>query len=153
MPQILSDKVEVEKPSLPGNALNWTGGAWIDAKQRTKSFDPATGDEIVSYADASRDDMQSAIDIAVRAFQTTDWRENRRLRSKVVNQIAGRFEARRGELIGIPSFENGKVRAEAAFEVDMIARKFRYSAAFVLTDYGRGLEIEPRHPFPPGPRR
>jgi betaine-aldehyde dehydrogenase len=145
MPQTLKDELRTQKPTLPGTALNWIGGEWIDAKQRTKSFDPATGEEIGSYADASRDDVQAAISIALRAFRTSDWKDNRRLRSRVLNQIAERFEARRDDLIDILSLENGKVKAEAAFEVDMIAHKFRYWAAFVLTDYGRALEVEPGH--------
>jgi betaine-aldehyde dehydrogenase len=143
MPQMLKDELGTEKPSLPARALNWIGGEWVDAKQRTTSFDPATGEEIGSYADASREDVQLAISIALNTFRTSDWRENRRLRSKVLNQIADRFEARRDDLIDILSLENGKVKAEAAFEVDMIAHKFRYWAAFVLTDYGRALEVEP----------
>jgi betaine-aldehyde dehydrogenase len=145
MPQTLKDELRTQKPTLPGIALNWIGGEWVDAKQRTKSFDPATGEEIGSYADASRDDVQGAISIALRVFRTSDWKDNRRLRSRALNQIAERFEARRDDLIDILSLENGKVKAEAAFEVEMIAHKFRYWAAFVLTDYGRALEVEPGH--------
>jgi betaine-aldehyde dehydrogenase len=130
---------------LPGTALNWVGGNWVDAKQRTKSFDPATGAEIGTYADASREDAAAAIEAADRAFRFADWKDNRRLRAKVLNQIADRFEARRDDLIRILSLENGKVHAEAAFEVDMIPSKFRYWASFVLTSYGRAMEVEPGH--------
>jgi betaine-aldehyde dehydrogenase len=130
---------------LPGMALNWVNGKWIDAKQRTKSFDPATGAEIGTYADASREDAAAAIEAADRAFRLTDWKDNRRLRAKVLNQIADRFEARRDDLIRILSLENGKVHAEAGFQVDMIPSKFRYWASFVLTSYGRALEVEPGH--------
>jgi betaine-aldehyde dehydrogenase len=135
----------IEPLVLPGRALNWVDGKWIDAKQRTKSFDPALGTEIGTYADASREDVAAAIDAADRAFRLTDWKDNRRLRAKVLNQIADRFEARRDDLIRILSLENGKVHAEAAFEVDMIPSKFRYWASFVLTSYGRALEVEPGH--------
>jgi hypothetical protein len=83
MPQRLKDELGTQEPALPGNALNWIGGEWVDAKQRKKSFDRATGEEIGSYADASRDDVQSAMSIAARTFRTSDWKENRRLRSKV----------------------------------------------------------------------
>jgi hypothetical protein len=54
MPQRLKDELGTQEPALPGNALNWIGGEWVDAKQRKKSFDRATGEEIGSYADASR---------------------------------------------------------------------------------------------------
>jgi betaine-aldehyde dehydrogenase len=52
---------------------------------------------------------------------------------------------RRDDLIHILSLENGKVRAEAALEVDMIPPRLRYWASAVLTNYGRALEVEPGH--------
>jgi len=131
--------------NLPGRALNWVDGKWIDAKQRSKSFDPATGEGIGTYADASREDAEAAIQAADRAFRLTDWKHNRKLRAKVLNQIADGFDARRDDLIRILSLENGKVRDEAAFEIDMIPHKFRYWASYVLTSYGRALEVEPGH--------
>lgn len=126
-------------------AMNWINGEWVDSSKRTDSFDPATGKRIGSYADASLEDAKDAIDAAVMAFHSTDWKENRRLRAKVLNQIADRFEARREDLIEILSLENGKVRGEAAFEVDMIPSKFRFWASVVLTDYGRAMEVLPGH--------
>jgi hypothetical protein len=58
----------------------------------------------------------------VRAFESTDWKDNRQLRAKVLNQIADHFEARTPELIQILSLDNGKVQDEAAFEVDVFVR-------------------------------
>jgi betaine-aldehyde dehydrogenase len=126
-------------------AMNWVNGAWVDAAKRSDSYDPATGERIGTYAHAVRADAEVAVQAAVRAFKSTDWKDNRRLRAKVLNQLAGRFEARREDLIDILSLENGKVRIEAAFEVDMIPSKFRYWAAVVLTDYGRAMEVLPGH--------
>ena len=125
------------------HATNWIGGKWVDAGKRTKSYDPATGLEIGTFADASHDDVQMAIAAAASAFKETDWKDNRPLRAKVLNQIADRFEARRQDLIEILALENGKVKPEAAFEVDMIPSKFRYWASVVLTNYGRAMEVLP----------
>ncbi len=126
-------------------AMNWISGKWIDSAKRNESFDPATGESIGTYADAGLPGAEAATAAAVQAFAATDWKENRRRRAKVLNQIADRFEARREHLIEILSLENGKVRAEAAFEVDMIPSKFRFWAANVLTDYGRAMEVLPGH--------
>src|SRR5262249_40965337 len=76
-------------------------------------------------------------------FRITDWKENRKLRAKALNQLADRFEARREDLIRILSLENGKVYSDAAYEVDMIPSKFRFWASVVLTEYGRALEVVP----------
>ncbi len=89
--------------------------------------------------------MEAAIRAAGDAFQRSSWKDNRQLRAKALNQIADRFEARRQDLIEILSLENGKVKDEAAFEVDMIPSKFRYWASYVLTNYGRALEVLPGH--------
>jgi betaine-aldehyde dehydrogenase len=126
-----------------GLALNWIDGAWVNSDKRTESFDPATGKSIGTYADASLQDAGAATSAAVRAFESTSWKDNRQLRARVLNQIADRFEARAPDLIAILSLENGKVRNEAAFEVGMIPSKFRYWAANVLTDYGRAMEVLP----------
>ena len=83
--------------TLPSNggylsAKNWINGEWIDSIKHTDSFDPATGKKIGAYADASADDVQSAVTAAVNVFRSTDWKDNRKLRAKVLNQIADRFE-------------------------------------------------------------
>jgi betaine-aldehyde dehydrogenase len=101
-------RVSRQAPAVPGTALNWINGDWVDADKRSKSFDPATGEEIGTYADASKEDVSSAIQAAVTAFKATDWKDNRALRARVLNQLADRFEARRDELIRILSLENGK---------------------------------------------
>ena len=128
-----------------GLAKSWIGGQWADSEKRTESFDPSTGKSVGTYADANLDDAKAAVAAAVEAFAKTPWKDDRRLRAKVLNQIADRFEARAPDLIAILSLENGKVHDEAAFEVNMIPSKFRYWASHVLTDYGRAMEVEPGH--------
>jgi betaine-aldehyde dehydrogenase len=141
MAQTLNVGMATDENSKYLTAKNWIDGVWVDSSKHTESFDPATGNHIGVYADASLADVQSAIASAVRAFQSAVWKESRKLRAKVLNQIADRFEAHREDLIQILSLENGKVRGEAAFEVDMIPSKFRFWASVVLTDYGRAMEV------------
>ena len=143
MANTIAAELNVETRSPHREAMNWINGGWIDSSKRTKSFDPATGQEIGSFADASHDDVQSAIRAATEAFKTSNWKENRALRAKVLNQIADRFEARRDDLIEILSLENGKIKTEAAFEVGMIPSKFRYWAAASLMDYGGRWRFSP----------
>jgi betaine-aldehyde dehydrogenase len=139
---LLAD-VATSKRAAVGRAMNWINGEWIDSPKRTKSYDPATSQEIGTFADASHSDVDTAIQAAVRAFADSDWKDNRHLRAKVLNQLADRFEARRNDLIEILALENGKIKPEAAFEVDMIPNKFRYWASVVLTNYGRAMEVAP----------
>jgi betaine-aldehyde dehydrogenase len=121
-------------------ARHWIDGDWVDSRDRAASIDPATGETIGSYSEATEAEASQAIAAALRAFKETDWRVNRRLRAKVLNEMADRFEARANDLIEILSLENGKVKAEAQFEVSMVPSKLRFYAALALTDFGRAME-------------
>jgi betaine-aldehyde dehydrogenase len=141
----MPDKTD-NAPNLASTyAMNLINGQWVDSRVRTHSQDPATSRQIGTYADASLGDAQDATAAAVNAFQATGWKDDRALRAKVLNLLADRFEARATELIAILSLENGKIRDEAAFEVNMIPSKFRFWAAHVLTDFGRSMEVRPGH--------
>jgi betaine-aldehyde dehydrogenase len=121
-------------------ARHWIDGEWLDAGERTASVNPATGEEIGSYCEATAAVAGRAVAAALRAFNETEWRENRRLRAKALNDMADRFEAHTEDLVEILALENGKVKAEARFEVTMVPSKLRFYAATALTDFGRAME-------------
>ena len=60
----------------------------------------------------------------------------RALRSRVLHEMAERFEARAADLIQLLSIETGKVVPDATFEVGRL-RPRHYCAALVCTEYGR----------------
>lgn len=124
-------------------ALNWINGEWIDSNIHKDSINPATGEFIGKYADGGELEAKLAIDAAKRAFNNTDWRQNRHLRYKVINELADQFEAHDKELIEALSLENGKVIREAEFEFSLVSPKLRYFAAQTLTYFGRALETKP----------
>ena len=115
----LASKPLVADPLMQSPALHWIDGQWVDSAKHTDSIDPATGEVIGSYADGGKEEAAKAADAARRVFDETDWKDNRALRAKVLNQLADRFEARREDLIQILATENGKVIAEATFQLDM----------------------------------
>ncbi|WCR10462.1 aldehyde dehydrogenase family protein [Paracoccus stylophorae] len=122
------------------HALNWIGGEWVDADKISTAIDPATSEEIGTFADASKQDAQRAIDAARRSFRTSRWSRDRHLRARVLNQLADAFERNAQALIDLLCLNNGKVRAEAELEVFMVPAKLRFYAAVTLTEYGRALE-------------
>ena len=122
------------------SAHHWIDGDWVDSQVRAPSIDPATGETIGTYTEAGEAEANSAITAALRAFRETDWGENRRQRAKVLNDMAERFEARTDDLVKILSLENGKIEAEARFEISMVPSKLRFYAALALTDFGRAME-------------
>jgi betaine-aldehyde dehydrogenase len=125
------------------HARHWIDGEWVDASVRAESVDPATGATIGSYTEATEAQAVRAIAAALKAFTDTDWRGNRRLRAKVLNDMADRFEARTDDLVDILALENGKIKPEARFEVSMVPSKLRFYAALTLTDFGRAMETSP----------
>jgi betaine-aldehyde dehydrogenase len=122
---------------------HWIGGEWADAPEIVDSINPATGEVIGTYTEATDAMATRAISVALDTFRNSDWRGDRRLRAKALNEMADRFEARTGDLVEILMLENGKVRAEAEFEVSMVPSKLRFYAALALADYGRAMETAP----------
>jgi betaine-aldehyde dehydrogenase len=126
--------------SLP--AVHWIGGEWVDAGQHHDSIDPATGEVIGQYAEAGPAEAEQAIAAAKRAFQTTDWKHDRALRARVLNNMAGRFEAHHDELVELLGRDNGKIRPHAELELQTVGQTLRFNAALALTEAGRAAEIE-----------
>jgi betaine-aldehyde dehydrogenase len=124
-------------------ARHWIDGEWLDGGERAVSFDPANGAPIGSYSEAGEAEAKRAIAAALRTFRESGWRNDRRLRARVINEMADRFEARADDLVRILCLENGKVEAEARFEVNMVPSKLRFYAALALTDFGRAMETSP----------
>lgn len=120
--------------------LHWINNEWVDSQIYKDSIDPATGEVIGSFADGGYETSASGIAAAKAAFQHGDWKSNRILRAKVLNELADAFEQYSEKLINILSLENGKVKAEASMEVGGVPSKLRYYAALVLTQSGRALE-------------
>ena len=125
------------------HARHWIAGQWVDSGERKDSFDPATGEKIGTYTEADSDQADRAIAAALKAFNSGEWRRDRRLRAKSLNEMADVFEDATDELIEILSLENGKIKPEARFEVEMVPGKLRFYAALALTDFGRAMETSP----------
>jgi betaine-aldehyde dehydrogenase len=125
------------------HAKHWIDGAWVDSDRTLDSFDPATGERIGTYADGGPREAELAIRVAKKAFAESDWRGSRRLRARVLNEMADRFEARFEDLVRILALENGKVVPEARFEVELVPTKLRFYAALALTEFGRSIEVSP----------
>jgi acyl-CoA reductase-like NAD-dependent aldehyde dehydrogenase len=123
-------------------AMHWIGGQWLDSGEYRKSVNPATGDVIGSYVNGGREEAELAVNAALQAFRETDWKHNRSLRARVLNAMAARFEARAEELTRLLSTEVGKILPHAQFETNTVPFNLRFSAAQVLTDYGRATEVD-----------
>jgi betaine-aldehyde dehydrogenase len=123
------------------SAAHWIDGEWVQSGVKTDSFNPASGDIIGQYFKAGSDEAKRAIKVAKRVFDESDWKHNRDLRARVLNNMADVFEARSKDLVEILSLENGKIKPEAEFEVSLSGPTIRFNAALALTDMGRAAQV------------
>lgn len=127
----------------PGLALNWIDGAWVGASDVRPSINPATYEVIGEYADGGLQAATKAVEAAKRAFRETAWALDHELRARAIGQIADAFERNRDALLDLLATENGKLKSEAAFELDMVPPKLRYYAAAALLESGRAVTPKP----------
>ncbi|MGP5741755.1 aldehyde dehydrogenase family protein [Pseudomonas aeruginosa] len=132
----------MQESAQANHARHWIDGQWLDSSHHGQSIDPATGNPIGSYADAGQIEVQQAIDAASRAFRESPWKHERKLRARVLEQLAQAFEMAEPELVRILALENGKIHPEAHFEVGMVPSKLRYWAARVLTESDRAVQAD-----------
>lgn len=134
---------DIQKNIADKIALNWIDGEWIDSGSHKESINPATTQKIGEFADGGRLEAERAIIAAKLAHKESEWKDNRHLRYKCMNELADAFEANEDRLKEILMLENGKIANEAMFEISLVAPKLRYYAAQALTEFGRALETKP----------
>jgi succinate-semialdehyde dehydrogenase/glutarate-semialdehyde dehydrogenase len=103
------------------------GGKWVPASSggRFDVHDPSTGNVIASVADGTVEDAIAAVDAADAA--AADWAATApRQRAEILRRAFELMTARKGELAGLISLENGKALADAAGEVAYAAEFFRW---------------------------
>lgn len=122
---------------------NWIDGRFVSSSTRSSSINPATYELIGDYPDEGGVAAAASITAASRAFRDTGWAHDTELRAKVLDHMATAIERNRDRLIDILSLENGKVRGEAAIEVDGSPSKLRYWAAMARTQAGRAIQPRP----------
>jgi betaine-aldehyde dehydrogenase len=122
-------------------ARHWIDGGWADSDEHRPSVNPATGQEIGSYAMGGPEDAQAAIEAAKRAFADPAWRTDRLLRARVLNRMADRFEERTDDLVQLLGLENGKTHDQGRLEVAFAPETLRFNAALALTDTGTNSQV------------
>jgi len=121
----------------------WIAGEWVHGGEWRDSTDPATGEVIGRYCEASVATVQRAIDVARETFETSAWRNDNYLRATALSHLADAYDARLREVIDTLCRENGKVRGEATFEASLIPRALRFAAGLAMHNFGRVMETRP----------
>jgi succinate-semialdehyde dehydrogenase/glutarate-semialdehyde dehydrogenase len=91
------------------------------------SVNPATGEEIASYEELTKEEVSAKLDQAVKAYH--DWRESGfSTRTGVLSKLADVYEENKQRLAAMATAEMGKTYASAVAEVEKCAAAFRHYA-------------------------
>jgi len=113
----------------------YINGQWRDASDGATfaTKNPATGEHLAYCAEATKEDVDDAVNVAWAAFPT--WREvSPQERAAILYKIADIIEANSALLAEVETLDNGKpIRETTYIDVPWAVEHFRYFAGAVLT--------------------
>lgn len=122
------------------------GGRWVEASDGAvlDTYCPANGERIASIADATREDVDAAVDAAHEAF--VSWgRTDKTERARILTAVADIIEENAEHLALVESIDNGKpIRETRAIDVAYSAEHFRYFAGVLLAETGEADMVTPQ---------
>jgi len=123
---------------------NYINGEWqAPSSDRVEDvINPATGEVIGKIAFSTKEDTERAIDAARQAFDSGVWADaTTHERAAVLLKIADLIEAEAEELAKAETIDNGKILAEAEFDVADAATCFRYYAGIIMHPDGETYHV------------
>lgn len=98
-------------------------------------INPATGSRIAEVARAGPDDIDRAVQVAKRTFESGVWSEMPiARRSQILNAFADGIERRMEELYHLETVNNGRPVTETKAQITRLGEWYRYNAALLLAD-------------------
>jgi acyl-CoA reductase-like NAD-dependent aldehyde dehydrogenase len=124
--------------------LLFVNGGWTESSSGSTftTYNPATNEPLKEVAQATREDVDRAIDAARAAFQGKEWRHmDPSERGRVLLKVAGRIRDMAEELARLESLDNGKTLKEARVDVEYTARTWEYFAGLADKIEGRTIPV------------
>lgn len=130
----------MKKPELDLDKVYklFIGGEWVEAedKETLNSFSPADGSLLAEISEATRSDVDKAVDAAWKAFESYRHTTPKE-RAKILNEIADIIDANKEHLAMVETMDNGKpIRETLNVDIPLAADHFRYFAGVILADEG-----------------
>ena len=109
------------------------------------SKSPVDGTVLSTFVDATKEDVDKAVEAAWVAFKT--WKNTTpQERSKVLLAIADAIDKNKEKLAKIESMDNGKpIRETMAVDIPSAANHFRYFAACIVADEGSATVLDGKY--------
>ena len=122
----------------------YIGGKWRDASNGATmtTTNPANGETLATFADATKEDVDLAVEEAWKAFMT--WKHTTvKERAKILNAIADVIDANKEYLARVESMDNGKpIRETLTIDIPYAADHFRYFAGCILAEEGQATMLD-----------
>lgn len=121
----------------------YIGGQWVDASDGATldTFCPANGEKLSTIADATREDVEAAVDAAWKAFESWSATDKSQ-RAIILNKVADIIEENAEHLALLETLDNGKpIRETRAIDVAYAADHFRYFAGALLAETGEATML------------
>jgi NAD-dependent aldehyde dehydrogenases len=129
---------------LPSRRDLYYGGGWHAALHGGSSaiFDPATGAELCTIADADEDDVDAAVAAARSGFEI--WRDVPPLeRAKILREMAARMRVHAGKLALLDAIDGGNPIRMLRGDVEMAAGQLDFFAGLVTEMKGASIPMGP----------
>lgn len=132
------------------------GGEWVDSEgsKTYETYSPADGSLLAEISEASKSDVDKAVDAAWDAFESFK-HSTPKERARILNKIAQIIDENTDRLSMIETMDNGKpIRETSTLDIPLAADHFRYFAGVILSDEGtmnrydeRNLSLVIREPL------
>lgn len=128
----------MRRPQLLEQYGLYINGKWQEAsnQETLTAISPADGNELAKIAQATKADVDIAVESAWSAFWS--WKNTTvKERARMLNEIADVIDANREHLATVESLDNGKpIRETLNIDIPLAADHFRYFAGCILADEG-----------------
>ena len=124
--------------------LMYIDGRWCDASDGgTRTLiNPSNDEAVATVAEATRDDVDRAIESAHDAFYNGPWGEMTALdRARLLFRVADKIDEYGAELARIDTLNNGKPVRETEYDVTDAANCFRYYAGLATKPTGQTFDV------------
>ena len=134
----------MKKPHLQDKYSLFIDGQWKDASDGATydTFCPANGERLATCAEATKEDVDTAVKAATQAWQS--WKNTDPIvRANLLLKIADIIDANKEHLAMVETLDNGKpIRETLNVDIPFAADHFRYFASVVRTDEGSATMLD-----------
>jgi betaine-aldehyde dehydrogenase len=117
-------------------------GKFVDGASLRTLYNPATGRELCQVAEASRQQVETAIQAARKAFDEGPWpRLTAFERAQFLFKLAAMIDKNAGELAELETLNSGKPLRESKCDIADAANCYRYYAGLISKPLGQVVEV------------